>query len=545
MTSTITTLTIELIEQTTTPQEKVMALITSLNKLSDAKAVIVAVARQNESDTMTDYFAYKSTKTVVLAFSTTDRNMFAEMRKAALFFEPTQCYGPGKGSFRIVDCFQTEEGYDRSLRFDRDPVSQEYLAFSTEEEAQAKIDEIMELKASQEGMSWDDPNRVYIGIHGNLEVIGDIDNIEHRENYSMGAGYYLGESKYSGWIIEKRPYSPGNAYEEGINTLIEKGEYCFGKGKYAAKKIKDYTGSKKTKISNKEVEGNGVRFVINGDRNTVELYWPNNQVPMMDIPKMGVHNFKSSARGFYYAPVSDSCLDYVYGLTGVERDSSEVVETKAESVDGVRYELNDEKGGVEIYFPGKPSDEIRDNLKANKFRWSRHSKCWYARQDESTIALAKAIAGDDSAVDKVDVGVTEDAPEKPTALLALPAAEEKPSERHLSVVPDVTPSFVVVTEVEDKAVMIESNQEPNYVVVDSSPEIEPAKLWLKLPEINPENIIVNLGELQLVKFPGWNDYVVLFHMDGESEILDRGTDLRDMVEKTMDLYSGGSAIATA
>lgn len=28
---------------------------------------------------------------------------------------------------------------------------------------------------------------------------------EHREKYSMGAGYYLGESKYCGWIIEKVP----------------------------------------------------------------------------------------------------------------------------------------------------------------------------------------------------------------------------------------------------------------------------------------------------------------------------------------------------
>ena len=28
-------------------------------------------------------------------------------------------------------------------------------------------------------------------------------NYEHREKYSMGAGYYLGESGYSGWIIEK------------------------------------------------------------------------------------------------------------------------------------------------------------------------------------------------------------------------------------------------------------------------------------------------------------------------------------------------------
>ena len=28
---------------------------------------------------------------------------------------------------------------------------------------------------------------------------------EHREKYSMGGGYYLGESRYSGWIIQKVP----------------------------------------------------------------------------------------------------------------------------------------------------------------------------------------------------------------------------------------------------------------------------------------------------------------------------------------------------
>jgi len=31
------------------------------------------------------------------------------------------------------------------------------------------------------------------------------EDYEHREKYSMGDGYYLGESKYSGWIIEKEP----------------------------------------------------------------------------------------------------------------------------------------------------------------------------------------------------------------------------------------------------------------------------------------------------------------------------------------------------
>jgi len=41
------------------------------------------------------------------------------------------------------------------------------------------------------------------------------EDYEHREKYSMGDGYYLGESKYSGWIIEKTPiYKRENTIEE-------------------------------------------------------------------------------------------------------------------------------------------------------------------------------------------------------------------------------------------------------------------------------------------------------------------------------------------
>lgn len=45
------------------------------------------------------------------------------------------------------------------------------------------------------------------------------EDYEHREKYSMGDGYYLGESKYSGWIIEKVPvYKRENTIEEFAYT---------------------------------------------------------------------------------------------------------------------------------------------------------------------------------------------------------------------------------------------------------------------------------------------------------------------------------------
>ena len=93
----------------------------------DALAVVVGRLKQDESDSQSDYFASRTTRTVILGFSTHKRDIFSEMRKHASNFEETA-----------------------------------YLA----------------------------------------EYNADY---EHREKYSMGAGYYLGESKYRGWIIEKVP----------------------------------------------------------------------------------------------------------------------------------------------------------------------------------------------------------------------------------------------------------------------------------------------------------------------------------------------------
>lgn len=59
-----------------------------------------------------------------------------------------------------------------------------------------------------------------------------------------------------------------------------------------------------------------------------------------------------------------------------------------------RYELNDDLNGVEIYFDSMPDESIRNEMKAINYRWHRAKKCWYAKQNEDTMALAKRVCGE-------------------------------------------------------------------------------------------------------------------------------------------------------
>ena len=98
---------------------------------TDAKAIIIAELHRDESDGMTDYYGYRTERTVILGFSSHTKDLFSEMRKCAGNFSET--------------------------------------AHLTEN------------------------NKKY----------------EHREKYSGGEGYYLGKSKYSGWIVQKEKFYNG------------------------------------------------------------------------------------------------------------------------------------------------------------------------------------------------------------------------------------------------------------------------------------------------------------------------------------------------
>lgn len=50
--------------------------------------------------------------------------------------------------------------------------------------------------------------------------------------------------------------------------------------------------------------------------------------------------------------------------------------------------FNVEKGGIEIRFPDRPAQSVIDSLKADRFRWSRFSKCWWIKDSPAARAAA-------------------------------------------------------------------------------------------------------------------------------------------------------------
>lgn len=319
--------------------EEAQKTVTKADAPAWAKAVIVAEFHVNVSDLHTDYHGHRTPRTVALAWSKHERDLFSEMRKAAATFPETAHLGPGLNHWRVrltwdhdhtneaaregaalqsdanywrgdfvpfgfyADRYKPAENYNEG----RDP--ERYLRdgfhFKTEEAAAA----FMERNPAPQGMEWRK----------------ECEEIEHREKYSMGAGFYLkdGYSDSHGWAVKKRALS----WFDPADHNTERGPALDGKPTNAT--------------APREVSG--IEVTENEKRNGVEIRFPEKPTDETRDRLKGA-GFRWHRKGkFWYARRSALTLEVAYTIKGdpkaQERADAHAIqeaEKGAEAAQGIR-----------------------------------------------------------------------------------------------------------------------------------------------------------------------------------------------------------------
>ena len=70
-----------------------------------------------------------------------------------------------------------------------------------------------------------------------------------------------------------------------------------------------------------------------------------------------------------------------------------VTEDKEYKIGDVRIVENYQENRLQLFFPGKPDEDVRTQLKHNGFRWSRFNGCWQSYLKRWQIDRAKEIIG--------------------------------------------------------------------------------------------------------------------------------------------------------
>jgi hypothetical protein len=89
--------------------------------------------------------------------------------------------------------------------------------------------------------------------------------------------------------------------------------------------------------------------------------------------------------------------------------------TEKIEINGVSLEVNAEDNRVKLFFPGIPSEEIRNKLKHSGFHWSRYEGAWMRQISNAAIFSAKEILNNICQIQKYEPEPT--TPEPTTATL--------------------------------------------------------------------------------------------------------------------------------
>jgi len=253
--------------------------------------VIIAERIHDDSDIQTDYFGEHTTKTVILAGSKHGKDLFAEMRKAALLIPETEHLGPGCDEWAIMkkahsDNYRTWNGTYTA--------EDERETWTTEAEAQAELDKALAADKADNDRIPFEPFCPRLPWGGELRR----EAIEHREKYSMGKGYYL-QARGKSWRVSKTAACDGL-----FSTLAARYDHLTPQRPAPTAPAPTPSAT-------------GATVTINEDKNGVEIRFPSKPAAAV-LADLKAHGWRWSRFGgcWYHQRNGGTVLDYARKLAG-------------------------------------------------------------------------------------------------------------------------------------------------------------------------------------------------------------------------------------
>lgn len=168
-------------------------------------SVIVGENCTNTSDIQSDYHGHTVDEVIYLAWSAHKRDLFPEMRKAAERAEQTNHLGTGKGVFTPYVANDSKTDFILN--------GHQFAGAELRRVGGLTPDEIPAFQTEAEAREWCEANplkfeTIQSEAGEQIPLIWKINSeeIEHRQKYSMGSGYWLGvgHSDSSGWKVKKQ-----------------------------------------------------------------------------------------------------------------------------------------------------------------------------------------------------------------------------------------------------------------------------------------------------------------------------------------------------
>jgi hypothetical protein len=129
------------------------------------------------------------------------------------------------------------------------------------------------------------------------------------------------------------------------------------------------------------------RFIRTGnDEGMVKAGWTVEQIAKLKEPALG------GEKGFpAYALTNSNANMLRLRKRLASLNAAKTRETKEVMFGDVRVLQNVEENRLQLFFPGKPSDDMRTALKRNGFRWAHYAGAWQRQLTNAAIYAAKYV----------------------------------------------------------------------------------------------------------------------------------------------------------